>query len=44
MRRLIDSGASVCFFLVALPVATVMTAGALLRDLAVSLRNIWSRP
>lgn len=30
MRRLIDSGASVCFFLVALPVALCLTVAALL--------------
>ena len=41
MRRLIDSGASVCFFLVALPVAFVMTVDALVRNLFTSLRNIW---
>lgn len=41
MHRLIDSLASVCFFLVALPVAFVMTVDALVRNLFVSLRNIW---
>ena len=41
MRRLIDSGASVCFFLVALPVAFALTVDALVRNLFVSLRNIW---
>lgn len=41
MRRLIDSGASVCFFIVALPVALCLTVAALVADLAVSLRNIW---
>jgi len=41
MRRLIDSGASVCFFLVALPLAVGLVFGSLARDLAVSLRNIW---
>lgn len=44
MRRLTDSLASVCFFLVALPLAILLTAWALLRDLSTSLRNIWSRP
>lgn len=44
MGRVGDSLASVAFFLVALPVAAVMTVSALARDLAVSLRNIWSRP
>lgn len=44
LDRLTHSAASVCFFLVALPAAFGMTAGALVRDLAVSLRNIWSRP
>lgn len=41
MRRITDSFASVCFFLVALPVAFVMTVDALVRNLFVSLRNIW---
>ena len=41
MRRLTDSIASVCFFLVALPVAFVMTVDALVRNLSTSLRNIW---
>lgn len=44
MRRLIDSFGSVAFFLVALPLAFALTVEALVRDLAVSLRNIWSRP
>lgn len=44
MGRIGDSLATVAFFLVALPVAMVMTASALARDLAVSLRNIWSKP
>lgn len=41
MRRTIDSLASICFFLVALPVAFVCTVEALVRNLFASLRNIW---
>ena len=41
MRRITDSFASVAFFLVALPVAFVMTVDALVRNLFTSLRNIW---
>lgn len=44
MRRLIDSGASVCFFIVALPVALCLTVAALAADLAVALSRIWGRP
>ena len=44
MRRLIDSGTSVCFFLVALPVALCLTVAALVADLAVALSRIWGRP
>lgn len=43
MGRVGDSLASLAFFLVALPTAMVMTFNALVRDLAVSLRNIWSQ-
>ena len=41
MRRVIDSFASVCFFLVALPVAFICTVEALVSNLFTSLRNIW---
>ena len=41
MSRIVDSLASVCFFLVALPVAFVCTVEALTRNLFQSLRNIW---
>lgn len=44
MSRVVDSFAAVCLFLVMLPVAYILTIGTLVRDLAVSLRNIWSRP
>lgn len=44
LDRLTDSAASVAFFLVALPTAMILTINALVRDLAVSLRNIWSGP
>lgn len=44
MGRVVDSFAAVCLFLVMLPVAYILTIGTLVRDLAVSLRNIWSRP
>ena len=44
LDRLTDSAASVCFFVVTLVAATLLTAWTLVRDLAVSLRNIWSRP
>lgn len=41
MRRTIDSLASICFFLVALPVAFICTVQVLCRDLWRSLWNIW---
>lgn len=41
MHRLIDSLASVAFFLIALPIALVLTVCALVADMVVSLRNIW---
>ena len=44
MGRVLDSFAAVCLFLVMLPVAYILTIGTLVRDRAVSLRNIWSRP
>lgn len=43
MGRVVDSFAAVCLFLVMLPVAYILTIGTLVRDLAVALRNIWSR-
>lgn len=41
MHRIADSLSSVCFFLVALPIAFVLTVESLVRDLFTSLRNIW---
>lgn len=41
MHRIVDSLASVCFFLVALPIAFVLTVESLVRNLFTSLRNIW---
>lgn len=41
MSRIVDSLASVAFFLIALPVAFVCTVEALARNLCESLRNIW---
>lgn len=41
MSRIVDSLASVCFFLVALPIAFVLTVESLVRNLFTSLRNIW---
>lgn len=41
MHRVIDSLASVCFFLVALPIAFALTVESLVRNLCTSLRNIW---
>lgn len=42
MHRVTDSLASVAFFLIALPIALVLTVCALVADMVVSLRNIWS--
>lgn len=44
MIRLLDTFASLAYFTVLLPVATVRLAFVLVRDLAASLRNIWSKP
>lgn len=44
MTRLLDTFASLAYFAVLLPVAAVRLVAVLVRDLAASLRNIWSRP
>lgn len=44
MRRLTDSIASCCYFLAASVIACGLTIWTLGGDLAVSLRNIWTRP
>lgn len=41
MRRLTDSIASVCYCAVTFVIAVALTADRLVRDLALSLRNIW---